>query len=430
MRSPRALIIVCTVFGASACQFVLDLTREDAGAATMDAAASDVVDAGAEPIDVDADASSPWCAPASLAPDATDEFVLCGDGSHQLSRDSLNCGECSHACDDKQPCNGGLCAPIASAPLLAGAWGPYVVRVEGDRVSWILGTIESGNDYTLLWESAIDGSGSINRTAISGLPSGYAHGDEGDYTATELLIAFTPRGSNTGVVLGTSDFEGGYIGVGRPALNVSAIAVGGEYVYFWAGANIRSFRRDRPVDAGAGKADIVFDGVAPVAIAADEERLFWAARENGGVTIKASAHGQHSPQLVVPHAEGYVDALATDATHLYWVDVGARTLYRALKTGGGGGEIVGRGPDAQPVETYPSAWLVLDETSIYWTLEGAGTGILNPYTILRTPRCGVTRVLAQDLDPNATTGALGLALDGKDLYYGALATHEIRHIRK
>jgi hypothetical protein len=113
--------------------------------------------------------------------------------------------------------------------------------------------------------------------------------------------------------------------------------------------------------AGGDPRAIAHGGLpAPVEIAADEALVFWATTE-GAISSAPRSGGD---TLVLAERQHAPASLASDSTHLYWIDRGQGTLARVPKQGGSLEALVtGR----------PGLWdLAIDEDRVYVTDRDAG----------------------------------------------------------
>jgi hypothetical protein len=153
------------------------------------------------------------------------------------------------------------------------------------------------------------------------------------------------------------------------------------------------------------------DGAASIAI--DEDYVY--VRTNGTVAnpaarvVRVPKSGGVAVDIAPPEEIAYsyfLQELAVDATHVYWVNASAGTVSRALKSGGAA-EILASGlADPESV--------AIDEGHVYFTVRGKDDGSFDDRAVAKVPKGGgaITYIAH-----GPQVSAFGVAVDATHAYW-------------
>ena len=165
------------------------------------------------------------------------------------------------------------------------------------------------------------------------------------------------------------------------------------------------------------------DVYAPISVATDGTNVYWANYYgNGGVPKTINQIGVNGANLVQLGSGDGTSAIALGGGSVWW---GNR--YATVKIGKvaiGGGSVVAFAQRTSAIADYDPGGVVADATHVYWTNSGAGTIYAQP---LGTP-CTDTSCTVFVTDP--TTGPGALAMDASTLYWVSFKDGTIRSRKK
>ncbi len=153
----------------------------------------------------------------------------------------------------------------------------------------------------------------------------------------------------------------------------------------------------------------IFSGPLTMAIAADDDFVFWTTQK---YVMRAGHDGTNAislPSVEIPNVVGAPNALALDAQYVYWSG-GCGTVMRAARNATGEAELIGSVSQSAGIECYSadSPFLGVDATYVYMTFGGNGG---TNGGIFRMPKGGgdLSIIVADSALPTSiAVGELGL----------------------
>jgi hypothetical protein len=198
--------------------------------------------------------------------------------------------------------------------------------------------------------------------------------------------------------------------------DVVALWIDGASAY-WATASSGATASDGAVRTkgltSANDAGTVAAGRAnPTSVTSDGARVWWSETGGGASRGTVNASQQDGGVLALAKGQATPAALAIYGGYVYWIDLAARTVMRALADGSGAPEQIAT------TDENPFA-IAVDASGVYWASAGPGTQSSLYGSIARSPLGpgGPTTVMITHLD-----GASALALDADDVYVASVGT--------
>jgi Domain of unknown function (DUF5050) len=266
----------------------------------------------------------------------------CGSACPDLTTDPKHCGQCDRACVGT--CSNGMCEPQR---LTATGPSPYALTRDADALYWT--EITSG----AVKKIALTG-GTATTLATIKTAAELVVGDRGVYVNGELgLFSLPLEGGAATMLLANSVEQGSYL------------AIDGSWLY----------------TANPSVTKLAVTGGTPVVLATQQFArslvfsagyLYWTAY-NGSVT-KISANGG-TPTTLHSGAEDSVNAIAVDATYVYWYDEPRSAIVHVPVAGGSVSDFA--------TNTTCNS-LVSDGKDVYWADAG------NPGSVFKQSVTGTT----------------------------------------
>lgn len=186
----------------------------------------------------------------------------------------------------------------------------------------------------------------------------------------------------------------------------NGIALNGTTLFVTSDAN-----RIGSVPSSGGSFGAIITGISAAGIATDGTHLFWGAQSAG--TIHRALLNGSSPSTIQT-GENWPNQLASDATHLYWINSGNIPGTGALRR---------RSHSTGAVE---SLWtgvnggygVAVSSTHVYWTHYADGT-------VSRMPKTGGAAEVMVSNEPEVQ----GVAVDAISLYWTTSAGNLVRRMR-
>jgi hypothetical protein len=344
----------------------------------------------------------PLCAPGSLGA-ASCEGSSCNDGTDTQST-SCHCGACDHSCGGSM-CVLGHCKPIIMSSAL-----PFVYRVATNGKVVYFASSDASDTNGKIFGLPLDANRITDHTPFElstgstaaveviaadcdnvyfaekfgskvfriplagGAPSLIS---DQDY-AVSIIVA---DGANVYWITG-SDGSGGMVKMWDPMTKIPrpvasgqpfpfGLAVDKTHIYWsiggsdpTAGKGIR--RAIIPVMAEQPSVNIVIDSGQPTGIAVDEESVYWVEKSPPSI-MRAPKAGGSSGVTLATAAGQLGDAIAVDATHVYWIDdAGVR---KRRKDGTGPAvDVANTMISGEPISAY---WFTLDRSRVYFATPSA-----------------------------------------------------------
>jgi hypothetical protein len=269
-----------------------------------------------------------------------------------IATDPKNCGACGHDCLGAA-CNSGVCAPATVANSLN---RPVAVVIDATRVFWTdmfdgyLQEIgKAGGSSTTLADF-----GASDELAISSDSANLVW-----YSLVNIMTIPT-AGGKPSVVSSQGDLKG--------------IAVDADTVYFlkegtWSGTYNKDGSVNKLSMQGGAVTQLAAGQDWPVAIAVDNDHVFWVAQgtvAGTGRIVRIPKTGGVLEELASQQSAPC--GLALNASSIFWrtncneAVPGPGALMRAPKSGGAAGQLV--------ASTDGSKYLAADDAYVYWTFAG------------------------------------------------------------
>jgi len=299
-----------------------------------------------------------------------------------FATDPLNCGRCEHSCLGGT-CNAGKCEAVVLAtnevnacavavdatnvyfalhgsgmirkvPIAGGAAkdvfptmkAPHDLLFDSDRLYWgdqervgfvgLSGAVMDASAFSS--NVGTFGARAIAKTAI------------GVYSLSQDTVTYWGRGMN--VLPGTVGISGGQ----------AAITVSATHVYWSAGGKIHT-----AVLGANSELPTIFD-VAPRSMTIFNGYLYWTS---GASVSRASLSITPLVAELLVDGEGVPDAIAVDASGVYWMNFGSSNLKRTELTGGPSTILLGGQPQLD-IPPLPRV-IALDDKAIYVVSSMANT---------------------------------------------------------
>ncbi|MBX3190102.1 MAG: hypothetical protein KF819_23955 [Labilithrix sp.] len=353
-RAGAALTIVASLFGG------LLFTGACSSFGGEDVAATP--EAGADALD---DRGAPSACTLEYVDDpAAKPDDKCGPGGAavSLSTDPLHCGACGHRCVG-DVCQDGMClrgeislsAPVTLAQV-HGAMA-YVVRNSGQVFALDLPLSQESAPFT---------------APISG------EAQRLDFDATHVYVSTAVEQIRFARDPGTKDdleLPPGAPATGRFALGDTS------WFYAWPSGVAR-------MKKGSAAPPLVLPRTGVIDVVAKGDEAFWLEETTGGTEIHSFTKAAAQLESRIATAKE-AKAAAVDATHVYFMDIGARQLRRVKHDGGNSESVASEAAASVQTDVF------VDGEFVYWT---ADRGSVDGWVLMRVSKCGgLPLMLAKDL---------------------------------